>query len=57
MSVKAPWWMLAAVLLLTVAGFMSASTLQLRLNFVDMLPNEHEEVLRYSRLWTNMAKR
>ncbi len=50
MSVKAPWWMLAAVLLLTVAGFMSASTLQLRLNFVDMLPNEHEEVLRYKQI-------
>ncbi len=55
-SVKRPWWMLLAILVLTVVALMSAATLQMRLNFVDMLPSGHEEVLRYKEVVNNYGE-
>ncbi len=50
LSVNRPVLMLIALLLVTFAAFWQAGTLQLRMNFIDLLPEHHPDAVGYKQI-------
>ena len=50
LSVSRPAWTLVAMLLVTLVAFWQASTLQLRMNFIDLLPEHHPDAAGYKKI-------
>ncbi|MBS1261712.1 MAG: Membrane protein YdfJ [Calditrichaeota bacterium] len=55
-ATRRPWWTLAGVLVVTVAALWIASDLELRLNFVDLLPEGHPVAERYKDVVTTYGE-